>query len=77
MRVPVMLFCSRGCARGAVYARLDRSIYEDPFCLLQKIGVRESREERGDIVEYYRENVYSIGVRDVRYGIWFFWVRVG
>ena len=35
-----------------------------------------SREERGDIFEYYRENVYSIGVRDVPYGIWFPCVRV-
>ena len=33
---PVMYFCSRGSARGAVYARLDRSICEELFCLLQR-----------------------------------------
>ena len=36
MRVPVLFFGSRACARGLVYARLDRSMFEDLFCALQK-----------------------------------------
>ena len=35
---------SRDSVRGAVYARLDRSIVEDLFCLLQKVGVCDCKE---------------------------------
>ena len=35
------------------------------------------REERGRMYQHNREDVYSIGVRDVPYGIWFPRVRVG